>query len=48
MQDVVLFEELNAGDKVIGVATLNSEKSLNALSLAMAEKLLERYEVDCV
>lgn len=40
MQDVVLFEEITAGDKVIGVATLNSEKSLNALSLAMAEKLL--------
>lgn len=44
MQDVVLFEELNAGDKVIGVATLNSEKSLNALSLAMAEKLLPQLK----
>ena len=44
MQDVVLFEELSAGDKVIGVATLNSEKSLNALSLAMAEKLLPQLK----
>ena len=40
MQDVVLFEELNAGDKVIGVVTLNSEKSLNALSLAMISRNL--------
>lgn len=44
MQDVVLIEEINAGDKLIGVATLNSEKSLNALSLAMAEKLLPQLQ----
>ncbi|WP_404402499.1 enoyl-CoA hydratase/isomerase family protein [Idiomarina seosinensis] len=44
MQEVVLIEEINAGDKVIGVATLNSEKSLNALSLAMAEKLLPQLQ----
>ena len=44
MQDVVLIEEISAGDKVIGVATLNSEKSLNALSLPMAEKLLPQLQ----
>ncbi|HAD48617.1 MAG TPA: enoyl-CoA hydratase, partial [Idiomarina sp.] len=44
MQDVVLIEEINAGEKVIGVATLNAEKSLNALSLAMAEKLLPQLK----
>lgn len=44
MEDVVLIEEISAGDKVIGVATLNSEKSLNALSLAMAEKLLPQLQ----
>ncbi|MDX1704840.1 enoyl-CoA hydratase/isomerase family protein [Pseudidiomarina sp.] len=36
MENVVLFDEISAaGGKRIGVATLNSEKSLNALSLDM-------------
>lgn len=40
MTDVVLFEELTtASGHRIGVATLNSEKSLNALSLAMIQQL---------
>lgn len=39
--DVVLYQELIAQNgKKIGVATLNSEKSLNALSLPMVESLL--------
>ncbi|GAB2931682.1 enoyl-CoA hydratase/isomerase family protein [Rheinheimera gaetbuli] len=39
--DVVLYQELTAQNgKKIGVATLNSEKSLNALSLPMVESLL--------
>lgn len=40
----VLFEERSApnGQK-IGIATLNSEKSLNALNLAMIELLQERF-----
>lgn len=39
--DVVLYQELIAHNgKKIGVATLNSEKSLNALSLPMVESLL--------
>ena len=38
---VVLFDALQADNgKLIGVATLNSEKSLNALSSAMVELLL--------
>ena len=38
MNQVVLFEELAAAnDKRIGVVTLNSEKSLNALSLEMIQ-----------
>lgn len=42
---VVLFEELVAENgKRIGVATLNSEKSLNALSLAMVELLLPQMQ----
>ena len=44
MRDVVLFEELSAGDKVIGVAD-KFEKSWNALSLAMAEKLLSNGQM---
>ena len=44
MQTPVILETINAGDKVIGVATLNSEKSLNALSLAMAETLLPQLQ----
>lgn len=40
-QDVVVFNELAAANgKKIGVATLNAEKSLNALSLPMARLLL--------
>ena len=40
MSDCVLFRELESvSDKKIGVATLNSEKSLNALSLDMVELL---------
>lgn len=43
MSDCVLFEEVvSQSGKVIGVATLNSEKSLNALSLAMVERLLPK------
>lgn len=39
--EVVLYQELIAHNgKKIGVATLNSEKSLNALSLPMVESLL--------
>lgn len=42
---VVLFEELVAANgKKIGVATLNSEKSLNALSLPMVELLLPQMQ----
>lgn len=38
--DVVLYKELESvSDKVIGVATLNAERSLNALSLEMVESL---------
>ena len=40
MDPVVLFEELDASnDKRIGIITLNSEKSLNALSLPMIQLL---------
>ncbi|MBN8444536.1 MAG: enoyl-CoA hydratase/isomerase family protein [Gammaproteobacteria bacterium] len=43
---VVLFDTLQAENgKLIGVATLNSEKSLNALSLAMVELLLPQLQV---
>ena len=42
---VVLFDTLQAENgKQIGVATLNSEKSLNALSLAMVELLLPQMQ----
>lgn len=41
VNEVVLYQELAAQNgKKIGVATLNSEKSLNALSLPMVESLL--------
>lgn len=41
-EDVVLYRELESvSDKKIAIATLNAEKSLNALSLPMAHKLLE-------
>jgi enoyl-CoA hydratase/carnithine racemase len=41
--DVVLYQELSTRNgKKIGVATLNSEKSLNALSLPMVESLLPK------
>ncbi len=44
-QAVVLFNELTAENgKKIGVATLNSEKSLNALSLPMVELLLPQMQ----
>ncbi len=43
---VVLFDTLQAENgKLIGVATLNSEKSLNALSLAMVELLLPQMQL---
>ena len=43
MSSVVLFEELaTQGGALIGVATLNSEKTLNALSLEMVDLLAER------
>ena len=43
--DVVLYQELAAQNgKKIGVATLNSEKSLNALSLPMVESLLPQLQ----
>ncbi len=49
-QQTVLFEELPAvNNKKVAVATLNAEKSLNALSVAMIERLqtqLSRWEVD--
>jgi len=43
VNEVVLYQELTAQNgKKIGVATLNSEKSLNALSLPMVESLLPK------
>ena len=43
LNEVVLYQELSAQNgKKIGVATLNSEKSLNALSLPMVESLLPK------
>lgn len=43
---VVLFSELQADNgKKIGIATLNSEKSLNALSLPMVELLLPQLQL---
>ena len=43
--DVVLYQELSAQNgKKIGIATLNSEKSLNALSLPMVESLLPKLQ----
>lgn len=43
--DVVQYQELTAQNgKKIGVATLNSEKSLNALSLPMVESLLPQLQ----
>tara|TARA_B100001059_G_scaffold87873_1_gene86104 strand:- start:43934 stop:45079 length:1146 start_codon:yes stop_codon:yes gene_type:complete len=43
--DVVLYQELTADNgKKIAVATLNSEKSLNALSLPMVESLLPKLQ----
>ena len=45
MSDCVLFRELESvSDKKIGVATLNSEKSLNALSLSMIELLTPKLQ----
>ncbi len=44
-EDVVLFDEWPTRDeRRIGVATLNAPRTLNALSLAMIERLLERLE----
>ena len=41
MTDVVLYRELESiSDKKVAIATLNSEKSLNALSLDMVKSLL--------
>ncbi|MFT5163731.1 MAG: enoyl-CoA hydratase/carnithine racemase [Alteromonadaceae bacterium] len=43
MTDVVLYRELDTiSDKKIGIATLNSAKSLNALSLDMVKSLLPK------
>ncbi|WP_445768708.1 enoyl-CoA hydratase/isomerase family protein [Rheinheimera sp.] len=45
VNEVVLYQELTAQNgKKIGVATLNSEKSLNALSLPMVESLLPQLQ----
>ncbi len=45
MSDVVLFEELEAANNFkVAVATLNSEKSLNALSLDMVRKLYPQLQ----
>lgn len=45
LTDVVLYQELAAQNgRKIGVATLNSEKSLNALSLPMVESLLPQLQ----
>lgn len=45
MDSVILFDELEANHgKRIGVVTLNSEKSLNALSLPMIQELLPRLQ----
>lgn len=45
VNEVVLYQELIAQNgKKIGVATLNSEKSLNALSLPMVESLLPKLQ----
>ena len=45
MSDVVLFKELDSIDgKKVGVATLNSEKSLNALSLEMITLLKPKLD----
>jgi enoyl-CoA hydratase/carnithine racemase len=42
-EEVVLYRELDSvSDKKIGIATLNSEKSLNALSLDMVKSLLPK------
>jgi enoyl-CoA hydratase/carnithine racemase len=50
MHDAVLFEELRCADgKRLGIATLNSEKSLNALTLEMIRLLqpqLAAWEAD--
>lgn len=46
MEDVVLFEEISTpSGKKLGVATLNSEKSLNALSLDMIQLLQPQLKV---
>lgn len=45
VNEVVQYQELTAQNgKKIGVATLNSEKSLNALSLPMVESLLPKLQ----
>ncbi|MEH6607186.1 MAG: enoyl-CoA hydratase/isomerase family protein [Pseudomonadales bacterium] len=41
---VVLFEERQAGSKKIAIATLNVEKTLNSLSLAMVELLTPQLQ----
>ncbi|MEN7429288.1 enoyl-CoA hydratase/isomerase family protein [Chromobacterium sp. TRC.1.1.SA] len=46
MQDVVLFDELTTGDgHRIAIATLNAEKSLNALTLDMIQLLDARLTI---
>lgn len=45
MSDSVIFQELPAaGDRRVGVASLNSPQTLNGLSLAMCEALTERLD----
>ncbi|PIE41133.1 MAG: enoyl-CoA hydratase [Gammaproteobacteria bacterium] len=45
MSDVVLFETLNTNDgQQLAIATLNAEKSLNALSVEMVELLIPQLE----
>lgn len=40
MNDVIIFQEVNCGnDKKVGIVTLNSPKSLNALSIDMITRL---------
>src|SRR5690606_27440070 len=45
MSDPVIFQEIPAaGDRRVGVASLNSPQTLNGLSLAMCETLTERLD----
>ncbi|MCB1645022.1 MAG: enoyl-CoA hydratase/isomerase family protein [Pseudomonadales bacterium] len=44
-EDVVLFETLPAGNRKIGVATLNAPKTLNSLSLEMIDKISPQLDI---